>query len=115
MGSEQGSQRWMQYKKWWRQLALPRTQIMVFLVTLDVRNAFNSARWIDMFEALDVFQISKYLKRILRNYFKNRRLLYQTCEGTKERTVTARAAQGSGLGRDLCNLAHESLIKLEVP
>ena len=66
---------------------------MVFLVTLDVRNAFNSARWIDMLEALDAFQLPKYLKGILREYLKNRRLLYQTCEGQKERTVTAGAGQ----------------------
>ena len=68
---------------------------MVFLVTLDVRNAFNSAGLIDMLEALDVFQVPKYLKRILRDYLKNRRLLYQTCEKPKGRTLTVGAAQGS--------------------
>ena len=88
---------------------------MVFLVTLDVRNAFNSARWTDMLEALDAFQVPEYLKRILRDYLKDRRLLYQTCEGQKERTVTAGAAQGSVLGPDLWNLAYDSLLKLEVP
>ena len=49
---------------------------MVFLVTLDMRNAFNSARWIDMLEALDAFQVPTYLKRIPRDYLKNWRLLY---------------------------------------
>ena len=39
---------------------------IVFLVMLVVRNAFNSARWIDMLEALDAFQVPKYLKHILR-------------------------------------------------
>ena len=42
-------------------------------------------------------QVPEYLKRILRDYLKNRRLLYQTCEGPKEKTVTAGAAQGSVL------------------
>ena len=51
---------------------------MFFLVTFDVRNAFNSARWIDILKALDAFQVPEYLKRILRDYLKNRRLLYQT-------------------------------------
>ena len=82
---------------------------MVFLVTLDVRNAFNSARWTDMLEALDAFQVPEYLKRILRDYLKNRCLLYQTCDGQKERTVTAGAAQGSVLRPELWNLAYDSL------
>ena len=56
---------------------------MVFLVTLDVRNAFNSTRCSDMLEALDAFQVPEYLKRILRDYLKNRSLLDQTCEGQK--------------------------------
>ena len=53
--------------------------------------------------------------RILRDYLKNRRPLYQTCEGQKERTVTVEAAQGSVLGPELWNLAYDSLLKLEVP
>ena len=36
-------------------------------------------------------------------------------QGTKERTVTAGAGQGSVLGPDLWNLAYDSLLKLEVP
>ena len=67
-----------------------------------------------MLEALDAFQVPEYLNRILRDYLKNRRLLYQTCERQKERTVTAGAAQGSVLGPDLWNLAYDSLLKLEI-
>ena len=46
---------------------------------------------------------------------KNRRLLYQTYEGPKEKTVTAEAAQGSMPLPDLWNLAYDRLLKLEFP
>ena len=50
-----------------------------------------------MLEAIEAFKVLKYLKRILRDYLKIRRLLYPTCEGQKEKTVTANSGQKNAL------------------
>lgn len=89
---------------------------VVLLVTLDVRNAFNSARWSDMMHALDEhFQVPKYLLRLLDDYLKNRVLLYSTTEGQRRTQITAGAAQGSILGPDLWNASYDGLLRLEMP
>ena len=49
------------------------------VVTLDVRNAFNSANW----ERSCLFNTATplYLMEILNNYFKDRKVIYLTDEG----------------------------------
>lgn len=72
------------------------------LVTLDVKNAFNSVRWKDALEAMKKdFKIPEYLMRIMRNYLKDRFLLYDTQDGQRKKELTAGVAQGSVLGADV--------------
>ena len=56
---------------------------IVLLATLDVKNAFNSAWWIDMIKALEKFEIPVYLLRILKSYLKDRVLTYATSAGIR--------------------------------
>ncbi|CAK9823296.1 Retrovirus-related Pol polyprotein from type-1 retrotransposable element R1 (Fragment) [Anthophora retusa] len=75
---------------------------IVFVATLDVRNAFNSVSWTRILAALEnTFQVSEYLLRIMEDYFSNRVLVYDTAEGRRRREVSAGVAQGSILGPDL--------------
>ncbi|CAB0007882.1 unnamed protein product [Nesidiocoris tenuis] len=86
------------------------------LVTLDVKNAFNSARWKDMLEALEgTFKVPEYILRVLRSYLKDRTLEYETAQGWRRRDITAGAAQGSILGPTLWNAAYDGLLRLEMP
>jgi len=89
---------------------------LVLLVTLDVRNAFNSARWKDMLHALEVtFQVPEYLMRLIRDYLTDRYVTYETAEGKRCKRITAGAFQGSILGPDLWNIAYDSLLREEMP
>ncbi|XP_043275310.1 uncharacterized protein [Venturia canescens] len=89
---------------------------IVLLGTLDIRNAFNSARWVDILEALKSnFGIPPYLTRVVEDYLKKRRITYETIEGQVTRQVTAGVAQGSILGPDFWNGLYDSLLRLEMP
>ena len=41
------------------------------LLTLDVRNAFNSARWKNICQALDKLEVPAYLKIMIKSYLTN--------------------------------------------
>ncbi|KAL7723971.1 hypothetical protein ACLKA6_017962 [Drosophila palustris] len=89
---------------------------IVLLATLDVKNAFNSVRWAEMIEALqNRFQTPEYLMRIIDSYLENRKLVYPTTAGEKCIQVTAGAAQGSILGRDLWNIAYDEVLRIDMP
>lgn len=89
---------------------------IVLLVTLDVKNAFNSLQWADVLNALEnKFNAPKYLLRIIDDYLKNRRVLYDTDRGVREKEMTAGAAQGSVLGPDLWNIMYDGLLRIETP
>lgn len=89
---------------------------LVLLVTLDVKNAFNSARWKDMLHALEhTFKVPDYLLQVLKSYLKDRTLTYTTTEGDKTKVTTAGAFQGSILGPDLWNIAYDGLLRQEMP
>ena len=60
----------------------------VLLVTLDVKNAFNSARWDDMIRSLEQdFRIPRYLGKVLKDYLQDRRLLYDTLDDRRQRYI----------------------------
>lgn len=89
---------------------------MVFLVTIDVRNAFNSARWCDILHALETtFRIPAYLLRMMRDYLSTRVLEYETTEGRCMKRISAGVAQGSILGPDLWNASYDDLLRIDMP
>ena len=89
---------------------------VVMLVTLDVKNAFNTARWKDIIYALQhTFQVPPYLLRMVRNYLKDRVLLYDTEDGPRRRKITAGVVQGSILGPDLWNISYDGILRQDLP
>ena len=65
------------------------------VVTVDVRNTFNSANWTAIGQALQRKNTPPYLQALLRNYIIGRTLHYDTDEGVVSRTVSAGVPQGS--------------------
>ena len=85
------------------------------LVTLDMKNAFNSARWKNICQALDKPDVPAYLKNMIKSYLTNRLLVYDTQDGPKEYQITGGVSQGSVLGSPLWNIMYIDLLKIQLP
>ncbi|KAF0771014.1 Uncharacterized protein FWK35_00001319 [Aphis craccivora] len=92
--------------------ATPRKKSLYVLVTLDVKNAFNSLRWPMIDKALRHVQTPEYLVDMLRSWLSDRTLL-AGAERTS-RPVTCGVPQGSVLGPALWNVAYDSLMRMDV-
>ncbi|KAH8299223.1 hypothetical protein KR059_002074, partial [Drosophila kikkawai] len=74
------------------------TKKYCLVCTLDVKNAFNSANWSRVLQALQRGGISGYLVQLIADYFKDRVLQYKSDAGYQEHQVTGGVPQGSVLG-----------------
>lgn len=85
------------------------------VVTLDVKNAFNSANWEKIIQALTNLSIPRYLVSIIKDYFRNRMVLYNTDDGLMEYAATGGVPQGSVLGPLLWNVMYNGILQLNLP
>lgn len=82
----------------------------VVLVTLDVKNAFNTAMWNLVIGELKRRKVSEYLIQVLISYFEGRRILIDK----EEVEITAGVPQGSILGPTLWNVLYDGVLELKL-
>lgn len=85
------------------------------MITLDVRNAFNSASWYQILHELQRREIDRGLLRLIASYLSDRRLVLDN--GHQERVIHVHRGvpQGSILGPKLWNILYDGLFKLDLP
>ena len=85
------------------------------MAALDIKNAFNSARWNRIMEVLERMKVPWYLRNMVASCFSDRILKYDTEEGPKEYRVTGGVLHGSVLGPLLWNIMYDGLLQLKLP
>ena len=91
-------------------------RLLYLLVTLDVKNAFNSIRLVDALQTLEWnFRVPQYLLQIIGDYLRDPFIVCKTEDGPSRKELTTGAAQGSILDPDLRNTSYDRIFRLEMP
>lgn len=85
------------------------------IISLDIRNAFNTVKWNNIFEMLKRRQFPEHLQMLIQNFFRNRNIIYKAADNNTKLDMQQGVPQGSILSPILWNLLYDELLKLNFP
>lgn len=85
------------------------------LVTLDIKNAFNTADWERILTALCKIGAPSYIMKLVSSYLSGRVLTYGKRGQDRSKAITAGVPQGSVLGPSLWNVMYDEVLRLDLP
>ena len=84
------------------------------LVTIDVKNAFNSLNWNVVRKALRNANVPLYLRGIVNSYLSDRKLIWKKDNKLIYSDITGGVPQGSVLGPLLWNITYDSVLRAKI-
>lgn len=85
------------------------------VITLDVRNAFNSASWKRILSELRRRNVDESLLGVIASYLSNREIILEAENTIRTKQINSGVPQGSVLGPTLWNVQYDSLLRMEQP
>ena len=85
------------------------------LISIDIRNAFNTARWKNCIEVMVQKKVPDYLLRMIDDYPSNRWVIYDGEKWSLKEEMTCGAPQGSRVGPLIWNVMYDDSLHLELP
>lgn len=84
-----------------------------FMVSLDVKNAFNSVSWKNIFESLIKRDFPLHLRNLLQNFFYKRFVVYKASNKWIKIPTKRGVPQGSVLSPIIWNILYDELLSLD--
>ena len=85
------------------------------LISIDIRNAFNTARWNICIEAMVRKKVPDYLLRMIDDYLSDRWVIYEGDKWSLKEEMTCGDPQGSRVGPFVCNVVYENFLRMGLP
>ena len=85
------------------------------LISIDMRNAFNTARWNICIEAMMQKKDPDYLLRMIDDYLSDRWVIYEGDKWSLIEEMTCGAPQGSRVGPLVWHVMYDDFLRLKLP
>ena len=85
------------------------------LISIDIRNAFNTTRWNICIEAMVRKKVPDYLMRMIDDYLSDRWVIYEGDKWSLKEEMTCGAPQGSRMGPLVWNVMYDDFLHRDLP
>ena len=85
------------------------------LISIDIRNAFNTARWNICVKAMERKKVPDYLLRMIDDYLSDRWVIYECGKWSLKEEMTRGALQGSRVRPLVWNVMYDDYLRMDLP